>query len=70
MLVLSRYPNEVIKIGNDISVTVVEVKGDRVALGVEAPRDVPIDRLEIYARKHGKTTRIPGVHFTDRDENE
>ncbi len=51
MLVLSRYPNEVIKIGNDISVTVVEVKGDRVALGVEAPRDVPIMRTELLERK-------------------
>jgi carbon storage regulator len=51
MLVLSRKPAEAIVINNDIRVTVVAVKGDRVRLGIEAPRDVPVDRSEVHGRK-------------------
>ena len=47
MLVLSRKPNEGIYIGNDIKVTVVEVKGNQVKIGITAPRDVRIYREEI-----------------------
>lgn len=47
MLVLGRFPDQKILIGNDISVMVVSVRGDHVRLGIEAPRDVRIDRDEI-----------------------
>jgi carbon storage regulator len=47
MLVLSRRKNESIKIGNDIEVTVVEVRGDKVRLGVEAPKNVSVHRREV-----------------------
>ena len=48
MLVLSRHVNEEIVIGDDISVMVVEIRGDKVRLGVEAPREVPVHRREVY----------------------
>jgi carbon storage regulator len=48
MLVLSRRKNERIVIDDHIIVTVVKVCGDRVRLGVEAPREVPVHRSEIY----------------------
>jgi carbon storage regulator len=48
MLVLSRKIGEAIAIGDKISITVVEVKGNQVRLGIEAPQDLRIYRQEIY----------------------
>ena len=48
MLVLTRRLNQSIKIGDDIEITVIEVRGDQVRLGVAAPRDVSVHRKEIY----------------------
>jgi carbon storage regulator len=48
MLVLSRKKNESIVINNDIRIVVVEIRGDKVRLGVEAPREVPVHRHEVY----------------------
>ena len=48
MLVLSRYKDQSIYIGDDIVVTIVDVRGDRIRLGVEAPANVPVHRQEIY----------------------
>ena len=48
MLVLSRKKNESIVINNDIRIVVVEIRGDKVRLGVEAPREVPVHRREVY----------------------
>lgn len=48
MLVLTRRVNQVIKIGDDVEVTVVEVRGDQVRLGVNAPKDVSVHRREVY----------------------
>lgn len=48
MLVLTRRLNQSIKIGDDIEITVIEVRGDQVRLGVSAPRDVTVHRKEIY----------------------
>ncbi|MBQ9814004.1 MAG: carbon storage regulator CsrA [Thermoguttaceae bacterium] len=62
MLVLSRYKDQSIYIGDDIVVTVVDVRGDRIRLGVEAPPDVPVHRQEIYEEIHGrreKTNVVP-----------
>ena len=49
MLVLSRKRNESIVINDQVVVTVLEVRGDKVRLGIQAPRDVPIHRSEILA---------------------
>jgi carbon storage regulator len=48
MLVLSRKKNESIVINNDITIVVVEFRGDKVRLGVEAPKEVPVHRREVY----------------------
>lgn len=48
MLVLSRKKNESIIIDNYISVVVVEIRGDKVRLGVEAPKEVSVHRREVY----------------------
>ena len=48
MLVLTRKRNEAILINDDITITVVEIRGDKVRLGVDAPKDVPIHRKEVY----------------------
>ncbi len=48
MLVLSRKPEESIRIGDEIEVTVIEVRGDVVKLGISAPRSVSVYRKEIY----------------------
>ncbi len=48
MLVLSRYKDQSIYIGDDIVVTIVDVRGDRIRLGIEAPSNVPVHRQEIY----------------------
>lgn len=49
MLVLTRQANQSIMIGHDIVVTVLEVRGDQVRIGVRAPRTVPVHREEVYA---------------------
>ena len=48
MLALSRKVNESIMLGNDIEVTVLEIKGDQVKIGIKAPKNVSIFRKEIY----------------------
>lgn len=48
MLVLSRKKNESIVINNDITIVVVEIRGDKVRLGVEAPKEVPVHRREVH----------------------
>lgn len=48
MLVFSRKKNEQIVIGEHIVVTVVDIRGDKVRLGIEAPKEVPVHRREVY----------------------
>jgi carbon storage regulator len=57
MLVLSRKKNESIIIRDDIVVTVVEVRGDRVRLGIDAPKEVTVHRREVY-EKTKKSERL------------
>ena len=48
MLVLSRKKSEQIVINEDITITVVEIRGDKVRLGIEAPKEVPVHRREVF----------------------
>ena len=48
MLVLSRKPGEALRVGDEVEITVVEVKGDMVRIGIEAPRNVQIWRKELW----------------------
>jgi carbon storage regulator len=48
MLVLSRHKDETIIIGDDIELTVVDIRGDKVRLGIKAPSSVPVHRKEVY----------------------
>ena len=59
MLVLSRRVGEEIIINDNVRVTVVAVKGDRVRLGIVAPRDVTVDRSEVHARRMGFRDPVP-----------
>ena len=54
MLVLSRKKNESIVINHDITITVVEIRGDKVRLGIVAPKEVPVHRQEVFEAIHGK----------------
>ena len=51
MLVLSRKPTEAIVINDTVRVSIVAIKGDRVRLGIEAPRSVTVDRAEVHERR-------------------
>jgi len=48
MLVLSRQKDESIMIGDNVEITIVDVRGDKVRLGINAPREVPVHRKEVY----------------------
>ena len=54
MLVLTRKKNESIVINDVIKITVVEIRGDKVRLGIEAPREIDVHRQEVYDQIHGK----------------
>jgi carbon storage regulator len=69
MLVLSRKKNESIVINDDITIVVVEIRGDKVRLGVEAPKEVPVHRSEVYEAIHrsdaDKQLKKPDVAGTE-----
>ncbi|MDA7979850.1 MAG: carbon storage regulator CsrA [Pirellulales bacterium] len=76
MLVLSRKKNESIVINNDITIVVVEIRGDKVRLGVEAPKEVPVHRREVYeaiqrnAQEEAASNGAADVaHSTDETES-
>ncbi|MEP3477982.1 MAG: carbon storage regulator CsrA [Fuerstiella sp.] len=54
MLVLSRKVDESIVIGNEITVTVIDIRGDRIRLGIDAPRVIDVHRKEIYDAIHAE----------------
>ena len=48
MLVLSRHRDESIMIGDDVVITIVDIRGDKVRLGIDAPQHIPVHRQEVY----------------------
>lgn len=64
MLVLSRTRDETIMIGDDVQITVVDIRGDKVRLGITAPAEVPVHRKEVYEaikRENAQAARMgPG----------
>lgn len=52
MLVLSRKLNESIRVGENVTITLLEIRGDRVRLGIQAPNEVPVYRQEVWQRLH------------------
>lgn len=59
MLVLSRHRDESIMIGDDIVVTIVDIRGDKVRLGINAPQDVPVHRQEVFEAIQRESRRTP-----------
>lgn len=78
MLVLSRQRDQTVMIGDEIEVTVVDIRGDRVRLGFNAPAEVPVHRKEVYdairrenqraAGFRGEAARLPGPPRLDGRE--
>ena len=67
MLVLTRKPGESIVIGNEITVTVVEVRGDQVRLGIAAPRSVQVHREEVVREVERQNTQAVADARRTRD---
>jgi carbon storage regulator len=71
MLVLSRKVDEVIRIGDDISVCVVDIRGDKVRIGVQAPTVIPVHRQEVYDAIQREIKRQEALeHPDERPEDE
>jgi carbon storage regulator len=69
MLVLSRQRDESIIIGDNVVVTIVDIRGDKVRLGIEAPKEVPVHRQEVYEaiRREAQKSRNDATDATAGD---
>jgi carbon storage regulator len=65
MLVLSRQRDETIMIGDDIEITVVDIRGDKVRLGITAPNTVPVHRKEVYEAIQRENREAAKVRMED-----
>jgi carbon storage regulator len=68
MLVLSRHRDESIMIGDNVMITIVDIRGDKVRLGIEAPQEIPVHRQEVYEaikRENQKAARVDPNEITD-----
>ncbi|HAU38223.1 MAG TPA: carbon storage regulator [Phycisphaerales bacterium] len=80
MLVLSRQRDETIVIGDDIEITVVDIRGEKVRLGISAPPHVPVHRKEVYeaikrenaaaAEAKGQTPKVESLALRKHREDE
>lgn len=58
MLVLTRKPNQTIMIGDDIEISVLAIVGEKVRIGIQAPRNVPVFRKEVYLEIQDETMKV------------
>ncbi len=65
MLALSRKKNEALVINNNIEITVLEVKGEQVKLGISAPKEVPVYRKEVYVQIQEANKEAMAVESVD-----
>jgi len=65
MLVLSRHRDESIMIGDDVVVTIVDIRGDKVRLGIDAPQDIPVHRQEVYEAIQGEYAKAAQLRPED-----
>ncbi len=69
MLVLSRQKDESIMIGDEVEITIVDVRGDKVRLGITAPKSIPVHRREIYdAIQREKAQKDGELHASDSEQ--
>jgi len=64
MLALSRKKNEAIIINNNIEITVLDIRGDQIKIGISAPKDIPIYRKEVYIQiqnENKEATDVSGI---------
>jgi carbon storage regulator len=69
MLVLSRQRDESIVIGYNVVVTIVDIRGDKVRLGIEAPAEIPVHRQEVFDAIQ-RENRRPGNSGSSKEESE
>jgi carbon storage regulator len=67
VLVLTREVGQSIVIGNNVRITVVQVRGDQARIGIDAPREVPVHRLEVFEELQGANTSAAGTGTADLD---
>ena len=65
MLVLSRQRDETIMIGDDVEITIVDIRGDRVRLGITAPREIQVHRKEVYEAIQKENAEAAMVQIDD-----
>lgn len=70
MLVLSRKENESIMIGDNIEITICDVRGDKVRLGITAPKDVSVHRKEVYEAIKAAGTKVIKAYYPEQEHNE
>ncbi len=68
MLVLSRQRDEAIMIGDDVEITIVDIRGDKVRLGISAPTSITVHRKEVYSAITQENEKASHMNSTDLNE--